>query len=312
MKGTCVTENEIRMFDSLRASTRFFVFLATACIGGFFTHTRAYSKPTVSKAQGSRVAIAIVYLGGPAMAQVGDRLVLDLVQHLEKTMGVAHGTLQGAYFTDPKEALPFFETNPDAFILSSLGFYLSHQNMHGTKMLPLARLKLAATNQSMQQEYVVVKKGRYNSLHDLIGKQMHGTVLFEDSRFLSSIVFGNRWNADQFNLRPTQRPLSALRKVAQNKTDAVILDSAQYESLRQLPLHQELKVVFTSQPRPALGLMMLDTTKTRAMKKGFLQAVLDLCNTQKGQTMCNHFGMLGFEPISPGELDVVVKAFETN
>ena len=193
-------------------------------------------------------------------------------------------------------------------MLGSLGFYLANRKSLG--LMPLAILKTSSNGE--ERDTIVVKKGRYHSLAELKGKSLYGSSLFEDPAYINRVVFAGQLDpATYFDLKPTSRPLTAVRKLEKDEADAVLLNVVQYESLRRMPLFEKLDVVYTSAPRPALGLMMTDTSRTRAVRDNVLRAVVELCGTPKGQPVCQNLGIAGFEALPSGVLDAIVKTYES-
>jgi hypothetical protein len=254
------------------------------------------------------VGIVVIYLGGPDTGAEGKKLIDQLIEHLAGAMAVDPASLVGTYFNETKPAIEHLMKNKDAFILGSLGFYLA--NRKSLSLSPLALLKSAANGE--ERDYVLVRKGRYKSPDDLKGKTLFGSPLFEDLGYLDRVVFGGKLEvAKHFDLKPTSRPLSAVRKLERDEADAVLLNTVQYDSLRRLPLFEKLEVVFTSDPRPALGLMMIETAHTKALRDKVLKAVVEMCATPKGQSLCSNFGIAGFDPVKPGALDATIKVYES-
>jgi ABC-type amino acid transport substrate-binding protein len=253
------------------------------------------------------VGIVVIYLGGPDTGAEGKKLIDQLIEHLAGAMALDPASLVGAYFNETKPAIEHLKKNKDAFILGSLGFYLA--NRKAMALSPLALLKSAANGE--ERDYVMVRKGRYKSLDELKGKALYGSPLFEEQGYLDRVVFGGKLDvAKHFDLKPTSRPLSAVRKLEKDEADAVLLNTVQYDSLRRMPLFEKLEVVYTSELRPALGLMMTETPRTKALRDKMLKAVVDVCATPKGQSLCSNFGIAGFEPVKPGALDATIKVYE--
>ncbi|MBI5507655.1 MAG: PhnD/SsuA/transferrin family substrate-binding protein [Deltaproteobacteria bacterium] len=284
-------------FDSRAAA----VLAVTAALAVAVTSTPAVAKPTP-------VVVAVVYLGGPDAGAEGKALIDDLVDHLEETTGVEAGTFVGAYFNETAPAARHLQKNKDAFILGSLGFYLANRAALGLK--PLATL--SGNSGTDERHSVVVKKGRFASLEALRHKRLYGSPLYEAPAYVNRVIFAGRLDAaTHFDLKPTSRPLSALRKLEKDEADAVLVNEVQLESLRRLPLFEKLQVVFTSAPQPALSLMVASTPRTDPLVAKVQSAVLALCATPAGEALCKNFGILGFAALEPGALDAVTKLYET-
>jgi len=262
---------------------------------------------TAGAAKEPPIGIVVIYLGGPDTGAEGKRLIDELVEHLAGATGLEPASLAGAYFNETKPAVEYLQSHRDAFVLGSLGFYLA--NRKALSLAPLALLKSQSGDE--ERNYVLVKKGRYKTLDDLKGKTLTGSPLYEDLGYINRLVFGGKLDAAKhFDLKPTSRPLSAVRKLDKEETDAVLLNSVQLDSLKRMPLFEKLEVIYTAEPRPALGLMVAETTRTKALRDKLLKAVVELCGTPKGQSVCTNFGIAGFEAMKPGALDAAIKDFE--
>jgi hypothetical protein len=253
------------------------------------------------------VELVIVYPGGPEAGAEGKKMAEQLVQHLASATNLDPSTLAGAYFNDEKAAAAYLKTHRDAFVLGGLGFYLSQRKSLG--LVPLAHLRGEAGND--ERFTVVVKKGRFNTLEDLRGKTLWGSVLFEDSRYVDRFVFAGKLQAGQwFDLRPTPRPLSAVRKLDSDAADAVLLNQAQFDALKRLPLFEKLAAIHTSEPVCTLGLMSVPTPRTKAIQDKVVKSVLDLCATSQGKSVCQGVGIVGFDPVKADVLDAAIKKYD--
>ncbi len=264
--------------------------------------------PCMALAEGKpQVELVIVYPGGPDAGSEGKNLAEQLVQHLAGATGLDPAQFTGAYFNDNQQAVGYLKGHRDAFVLGGLGFYLPQRKALG--LVPLARLR--SEGGSDERFAVVVKKGRFKSLDDLRGKNLWGSVLFDDVRYLDRFAFAGKVQiAKWFDLRPTPRPLSAVRKLESEAADAVLLNRAQLEALKQLPLFAGLEAIHTSDPVPTVGLMVIPTARTKAVQEKIVKSVFELCGTPKGKDVCQGVGIAGFDPASTESLDPVVKKYD--
>jgi hypothetical protein len=268
----------------------------------------ALALPAVSWAgKPAPVEFVIVYPGGPDAGSEGKKLAEQLVQHLAAATSLDPASFAGAYFNDEKAAAAYLKTHRDAFVLGGLGFYLSQRKSLG--LVPLAHLRGEAGND--ERFSVVVKKGRFKTLDDLQGKTLWGSVLFEDSRYVDRFAFAGKLQAGQwFDVHPTPRPLSAVRKLDSNAADAVLLNRAQLDALKRLPLYEKLEVIHTSEPVCTLGLMAVPTARTKVVQEKILKSLLDLCATAQGKNVCQSAGIVGFDPVKADVLDAAVKKYD--
>jgi ABC-type phosphate/phosphonate transport system substrate-binding protein len=256
-------------------------------------------------AKASPIALAIVNPGGPSAGAEGDKLAAELAAHLAASAGIAH--VEAAYFNQLPAAAAYLQKHKDAFVLGGLGVFLAQRK--AAKLVPLARL--VGKHGSDEEFKVVVRKGRYATLADLRGKTLHGSVLADDARFVDRFIFGGKLKASEyFQCTPSERPLSALRKLAKDEVDAVLLNRMQFAALKDMPLFEKLQVVHDSGPVPTVGLMMAATPRTRALRDRIVQAVTKLCGTEKGAPVCRTYGITGFEPMREDTLGAAIKQYD--
>ena len=253
------------------------------------------------------VALAIVNPGGPDAGSEGDKLAAELAAHLGASAGIEPAQIEAAYFNQLPAAATYLKKHKDAFVLGGLGVFLAQRQAR--KLVPLARL--VGAGGSDEEFTVVVRKGRYGSLDELRGKALQGSVLADDARFVDRFVFGGKLTASKhFRCTPTERPLSALRKLGADEVDAVLLNRAQFEALKAMPLFEKLEVVHRSGPVPTVGLMMAATPRTRALKDRIVQSVSKLCGTEQGAPVCKTYGITGFAPMAEDALGEAVKTYD--
>ncbi len=257
--------------------------------------------------QGGKVQVLVIYPGGPDAGGEGQKLLSQFIEMIAKSAGVAPETFAGAYFNEIEPALKSLRANRDAFVMGSLGIYMAHRTEFG--LTPLAGARFAGS--SDDRVYVLTKKGGPATLDALKGKTLSGNVLYEEPKFLSRVVFGGAVDvAKDFKLEPTQRPLSALRKVTSGTLDAVVINQMQYESLQRLPMFAELQVAFTSPILPSVGLMAVKSAATDKLREPMMKALLGMCESSDGANLCKNFGIVGFKACDEAALTAAVKQYE--
>jgi hypothetical protein len=257
--------------------------------------------------EAGKIALAIVNPGGPDAGSEGNKLAAELAAHLGASAGIEPDQIEAAYFNQLPAAAAYLKKHKDAFVLGGLGVFLAQRQAH--KLVPVARL--VGPSGSDEEFTVVVRKGRYGSLEELRGKALQGSVLADDARFVDRFVFGGKLPASKhFKCTPTERPLSALRKLGADEVDGVLLNRVQFEALKTMPLFEKLQVVHRSGPLPTVGLMMAATPRTRALKDRIVQSVTKLCGTEKGAPVCKTYGITGFEPMAEDALGEAIKQYD--
>ncbi len=255
------------------------------------------------------INLVVVYPGGPSTEEEGKRMIDQFISTIAKVAGMDPKSMDGAYFTNVREAKNYIRLRRNAFIMGSLGFYLS--NMKTLNLVPLTSVRFRQGGK--EQYHVIVKKGRYRNVKALKGKVLSGNVLYEDIQYINSIIFNNVINArNHFVLRPTSRPLTALRRTAQGKIDAVLINQIQYQSLKGMSMFDSLESIYASEELPTVGLMMVDTRKNNSVKERIVDAVTQMCYMPDGKDVCRSFGINGFERLEHGALNNVVKMFSSS
>jgi hypothetical protein len=253
------------------------------------------------------IGLVIVTPPGIELGKDGARYVDELVTLVSKSMGLGPGELVGFAFSDPSAAAQKIASMPDGFVLGSLGFFTAHRTALGLRPL----LAIERADAEPESYRVVVKKGRFETLASLAGKRLAGSPLYEAPRFIDVAAFdGALTAATHFVLKPTTRPLREVRGLASDKVDAVLLDAAQFASLKALPLFESLAVVHTSQPIPSLGLMARDSERSKALGPKMIEAAQALCAHGEGQSLCKSFGIAGFDKVDQAAIDGFVKKLE--
>jgi len=216
-------------------------------------------------------------------------------------------SLQGKYFNNINDAKTYIRENKNSYIMGSIGFYLA--NKKSMDLVPLAAVKI--DNDDREQYVLIVKKGSYKSLKQLKGKVLAGNVLYEDVKFINKLIFENKIDiAKHFQLKPSNRPLSAVRKLTSGQVDAVLLNNMQYASLKSLDVFSKIEVLYQSPQMPALGLMMANTKTNNAVKEKIVNAVTRMCNQADTKEACKNFGIDGFNKLEAGTLKDEITKYE--
>ncbi len=250
---------------------------------------------------------AIVFPGGPSAGGEGQKMIGQFLDHLAGKAGLSRKMIEGRYFTDTAQAARYVSEGKGAYVLGPTSFFLA--NRSALKLKPLALMSIDGKDSGCY--YVVVKKGKYDVLAALKGKVLSGNVLYEDARFLDSVVFGGRLScAKYFNCKPTLRPLSALRQLGEGKIDAVILNEMQYASLSKMRMSDDIMAVYISEPVPTLGLMAAESPAAAKVEGRVLDAAEAMCGLDEGRDVCRNFGIQRFVRTDAGRLNEVIARYK--
>ena len=263
----------------------------------------------VSYGGNEKINFIIIYPGGPDPGTEGKTMITQFIDILTRQTTLKRSHVEGTYYNNIEQAKARLKKSGNAFIMGSLGFYLSNREQFN--LMPLSLV--LSEGKSAEKYYLVVKKGGYGSLAELKGKVLSGNILYEDTKYLNSIVFNNSIDVSQhFTMKPTDRPLSAVRRIARGKVDAVLLNTMQYESLKKLPAtFNKLQVLYTSPEAPRLGFMMAETSATKKVKDEILGALNKMCEMEEGKRVCGNFGITGFKNITSETLNEVSQKYNS-
>jgi ABC-type amino acid transport substrate-binding protein len=254
-----------------------------------------------------KINFAVIFLGGPDTGAEGEKIINQFMASLTKLTTMKKDSLQGKYFNSIAEAKTYIQQNKNSYIMGSLGFYLA--NKKSMNLYPLAAVKIDGDDK--EQYVLIVKKGSYQSLKQLKGKVLAGNVLYEDTKFINKIIFNNTIDISKhFQLKPSSRPLSAVRKLTSGQVDAVLLNHMQYNSLKNLDVFSKIEVLYQSSSMPALGLMMVNTKTNNAAKEKIVNAVTRMCNQADTKEACKNFGIDGFNKLEAETLKNEITKYE--
>ncbi|MBP7734894.1 MAG: PhnD/SsuA/transferrin family substrate-binding protein [Spirochaetes bacterium] len=256
-----------------------------------------------------KINFAVIFLGGPDTGEEGEKIISQFMTSLTKLTSMKKDSLQGKYFNNISDAKSYIKQNKNSYIMGSLGFYLA--NKKSMNLSPLAVVKIGGDDK--EQYYLIVKKGAYKSLKQLKGKVLAGNILYEDTKFINKVIFDNKIDVTKhFQLKPSNRPLSAVRKLTSGQFDAVLLNNMQYNSLKNLDVFNKIEVIFQSSKMPALGLMMTNTKTNNAAKNKIVNAVTRMCNQADTKDACKNFGIDGFDKLEAETLKNEITKYEGN
>jgi hypothetical protein len=256
----------------------------------------------------NKISFAVIFLGGPDTGAEGEKIIEQFISSLTKLTGLKRNTLQGKYFNNIINAKAYIRQHKNSYIMGSLGFFLA--NRKEMKLVPLAVVKI--NGKDIEQYYLIANKGKFKSLADLKGTVLSGNILYEDTTFINRMIFGGKIDISQyFRLKPTGRPLSAIRKLIRGEYDAVLLNSTQYNNLRKIAYFNKIQIIYESPQMPALGLMMIDTARDNSIRNKIVNAISRMCNQIDTREACSNFGIQGFAPVNAELINNEIKQYES-
>jgi len=194
------------------------------------------------------------------------------------------------------------EKNP-RFAITSLGLYLELR--HHYHLTPVVQPQI--NGRTSERYRVMVNKDKFNSLAELQGKTLGGTVL-EEQTFISKIIFAGKYKiADFFVLKPSNQAIHTLRALDKGELDAVILNQQQFDGLASLHLETPLAAVFTSAEIPLMGVVANTTLTTPEERIRFGKALAGMCSDAEGKKLCELFGVDTFAAVDAAVFEPMIK-----
>ncbi|HOD15230.1 MAG TPA: PhnD/SsuA/transferrin family substrate-binding protein [Spirochaetota bacterium] len=255
-----------------------------------------------------KISFTVIFLGGPDTGAEGEKIINQFISSLAKISGMKKDAFQGKYFNTIAEAKAYIQQNKNSYIMGSIGFFLAQRTF--MNLVPLAVVKQQGS--ATEQYKLIIKKGAFKSLKQLKGKILAGNVLYEDKKFINKMIFDGKIDiSSHFQLKPTSRPLSALRKLTSGEYAAVLINTRDYNSLKTLDLFPKIEILYSSPTMPALGLMMVNTKTNQAAQSKIINAVTRMCGQADTREVCKSFSIGGFEKIEAEILKDEITKYES-
>jgi len=243
-----------------------------------------WGEPAIS---GEVLDFAVIQPGQPGTPREAQPVMDALAAYLQKKMGSGF-TIKGSYFNQLDPALEFLHNTPPVWGIVRLGFYSEQASRF--RMTALASTRPGGYNKDIWR--LVVDRDAPEDWKSLRGKVL-GNMLFETDA-AACFLFGLPPAQLPFTLKGTFRPLRSLRRVIRGKATGVVLDRAQYEALKALPLIKEIKVVHTSGDLPASPAVWFGTPDDRA--KRLATILLAMKEDRDAETLLKLLQTDGFGP----------------
>jgi hypothetical protein len=197
-------------------------------------------------------------------------------------------------------------SDPGAWLaLVPLPFFLEYGERLGLK----AWLGVEPVAGPTETWSLVAHRGAVGSPADLSGWEVIGLPGYSP-RFVRRVALAD-WGelpADA-QIRFGSRVLSALRGAARGEPIAVVLDTAQAESLDSLPFAAQLEIVARSRPWPGTMLCRVGDRLPDQAADELKAAFLGLGDSEEGRALLDTLRLTGFSPLDAGALERASSAF---
>jgi|LSQX01.1.fsa_nt_gb ABC-type phosphate/phosphonate transport system substrate-binding protein len=240
--------------------------------------------------------------GFPGTTSQAQPLVDQLLRFLEADLSLEAQSISGVYLSDDAEAsekLPVLKPG-----LAVVGPSVYARFSGPLKMKVIA--KVEASGRGSDTYYVLVRKDGPASLSALSGQSVAVTGI-SDSQYVYNVMLDRKLPANSLNLSTPKRPMKALRDLHQGALQAVVIDQAIHDSLRELPFADDLHVIHTSKPVPAPAVVVMGQTPAEAQRIG--TALLSLCTTTEGKALCSALSISSIRKASDADYADLLKRY---
>lgn len=258
---------------------------------------------TVGAAAVSLPPIVVCYPGGPVNENDAKGAMDAMLRVVERVGQWQAKSLTSLFTSKVDQCKQLLADRNPSFAIVSLGQYLEQRTRHN--LIPLVQPKIKG--RSSERYRVVVQKGKFNSLADLKGRSLGGTVL-QEPEFIGKIVFAGAYDPRSFfTLKPSTQAIRALRSLDKGELDAVMLNEQQFSGLASLALQNPLEAVFTSEEIPLMGMAADSKSSTAEDRARLTKALEGMCTDVEGKKLCDLFGVEAFAAVKPVVFEPMVK-----
>lgn len=228
----------------------------------------------------------VIQPGQPGTSEEAQPTMDALGSYIQKKMG--GGTPMGRYFNELLPALDHLRESSPRWGIVSMSFYL----IHGRRLVlqPLASSRPGGYAKDMWR--LAVPKDGPDDWRQVKGV-VSGTMLHEADA-AACLLFAAKPAGLSFTLSGTLQPLMALRQVTKGKAAGVVLDRAQFESLKAMDLAQTIKVVHQSKELPFSPVVWFGRSDAR--QKSLAGVFQNMKRDPEGQALLKQLQTDGFGP----------------
>ena len=263
-------------------------------------------------------ALALATLSGPAFAADRDLLfwapygagspeqaaetMAEFGRYLETAAGWAEGTIDTSYLNNVEDGVARLEEDAPGFLVVTVPVFLRHHRGQGWKPL----LILVTDSADAQRYSLYGPPG--STLESLSGAPLVGDSAY-DAAFVATAVLRREDAEVPFELQPTDRPLSAVRKASRGERMAVLLDEAQRIALGSLPAGVELSLLAESPWMPA-GILVASPAVAPADAEAVREALERAAEDPAAKEILTTMKIRRFEPPVPEALSTLARSYD--
>ncbi|MDP7035598.1 MAG: PhnD/SsuA/transferrin family substrate-binding protein [Planctomycetota bacterium] len=263
-------------------------------IGGFFAGFPV--------CDAEEIELFFVHPGGPGSTEEAASFMSELCTYLSEKSGIPAEQLRGRYDNDEKRCLERLKQPGVRMAVVSLGFYLRHRQEFTHQIL----LTPKVFGHSTERFYLLSRKGAAQELDAYTGKILSSSFL-DDTQFVDGVVFRGRFRVDQdFRIDFQKRSLRAIKAVTRGKSDLVLLNQLQFNTLEKLRYYKDLQLIWESEPVPHGPVIRVGSEKSLPQMESLRAALIDMGNEDRGRKLLETMQLEGFLTCDPEAYETVV------
>ncbi|MEI7867422.1 MAG: sterol transporter periplasmic substrate-binding protein BstB [Candidatus Methylumidiphilus sp.] len=250
--------------------------------------------------------IVVCYPGGSVNAKDANAAMGSMLRVVERVGQWQAGSLNSVFTAKADECRKLMDDKNPKFAIASLGIFLEQRDRH--HLVPVVQPTINGI--TTERYRVIVQKGKFNSLEELKGKTLGGTVL-DAPGFIGKIVFAGKYHPESFfQLQASNQAIRALRSLDKGEIDAVILNEQQFNGLASLNLTNPIETLFTSEDIPLMGMVADGKNSTAEERTRLGNALAGMCTDAEGKKLCELFGVDSFALVNPATFEPMVKLWK--
>lgn len=205
--------------------------------------------------------------------------------------------IQGEYHTTQAGCDAFAAASKPTLAIFPYSHYFARRA--ADKLLPVAQV--IRKGQGQNRYFLVAKKGA--TLESLAGKKLMSSHL-ADAEFLSKAAFDSKVDLRAgFEGQEVSTAIKAIKALARDKADVILLDENEHTSLADLALSADFAIVAESEPLPGAPLVVVGGDEALA---GTLRAALaGLCDADA--KACNALEVEGLRAADPATYEPLAR-----
>jgi len=241
--------------------------------------------------------------GFPGTAAQAQPYVDKVFRYLEKELSWANKSLQGHYISDGEQAVKKLFSDKPKLALVGPSIYAGQHKKMGMKVIA----KVVANGRGEEIYSVIVKKNGPKTLTEISGKKLAGAVV-HDSKYVYNVLLDQKIKNNSLILISQKRPLRSLREVVRGKVDAAIVDQFVVDHMNELPIADDLKIIYKSKPVPAPVAVVMGINKTETKK--IQTALIKMCSYQAGKDLCKSLTITSIKRASDATYKDLLERYE--